>query len=232
MHGAKTQSNCALSAADLLRSCGEHLTDVSLWAAFVARFQRDIIKYLLRALKYDSIPNRTELLKDLTQEVYLRLVRNTGTALRTFRGTTDFSVKAFLARVCLGVVADHFRQPANKLRQQDAPVHPKSRDSIDMAAILKLIDVQRLVEAEESHSYRNALIFKLHYVDGFAAKAIAAFPAFSLTEAGVTTILQRLRKRITSGPPDAPRQRPATNGDNTDDAETLPRGRILKWRRR
>ena len=39
------------SAADLLRECGEKLTDRALWTQFQERFQGLIFTYLMRALR-------------------------------------------------------------------------------------------------------------------------------------------------------------------------------------
>ena len=67
-----------------------------------------------------------------------------------------------------------------------------------LSAILSWIDVERVVEGDpdRKNARRNALIFKLHYIDGFEAGEIARFPGFELTKSGVETILARLRKRI------------------------------------
>src|SRR5437588_10829764 len=86
-----------LSSADLLRECGQKLTDRALWAKFQERFQRPIFVYLLRNLKFHSKRDDVnELVADLAQEVYVRLVRNNGSLLRNFRGDTDLSVASFL----------------------------------------------------------------------------------------------------------------------------------------
>jgi DNA-directed RNA polymerase specialized sigma24 family protein len=189
-----------LPSADLLRQCGEHLGDRALWAAFVKRFQPAIAKYLRRAIALrGGTGGRTELIHDLAQEVYLRLVRNSGTPLRGFRGTNEFSVKAFLARVCWRVVSDYFRQHEGITQcGPDADAAQLPGKGIDVLAILRWIDVKRIVESDPDrpNTDRNALIFKLHYIDGFLAKEIASFPGFSLTESGVTTILTRLRRKI------------------------------------
>jgi hypothetical protein len=58
--------------------------------------------------------------------------------------------------------------------------------------------MERIVEGDpdRKNARRNALIFQLHYIAGFECGEIARFPGFELTEAGVQTILARLRKRI------------------------------------
>jgi DNA-directed RNA polymerase specialized sigma24 family protein len=150
---------------------------------------------------------------DLAQEVYVRLVRRDGHALRSFRGPTEFSVMAFLARFCSNVVSDHFQSQATLRRKaqvisideararegRDAAAGRASElDTSSLSSILTWIDVERIVEgdSDRKNARRNALIFKLHHIDGLSAVEIARFPGFELTRGGVETILARLRKRI------------------------------------
>ena len=168
----------------------------------------------MRALRLQRIKDDvSDIVPDLAQEVYVRLVQRDGHALRTFRGTTEFSVMAFLARIALSVVQDHQRQlMSEKRRANIVPIETAkagetarlgSSDSAGLnpnalSSILSWIDVERVVEGEpdRKNARRNALIFKLHYIDGFEAGEIARFPGFELTKSGVETILARLRKRI------------------------------------
>lgn len=202
------------SAAELLRECGLKLTDRALWAKFQQRFQGLIFLYLLRTLHYGSIQeDAAGIVPDLAQEVYLKLVQHDGRILRSFRGETEFSVMAFLAKISASVVQDYQRNSVRekKLGQvvsidalkaaesgdRGLPESPEF-DSNALSAILSWIDVERIVEADPDHknARRNALIFKLHHVDGFSSTEIARFPGFDLTQAGVATVLGRLRKRI------------------------------------
>src|SRR5437867_8049436 len=110
-------------AADLLRECGEKLTDRALWTQFQERFQGLIFLYLMRALRLRRIQDDTaDVVPDLAQEVYLRLVQHNGRVLRSFRGTTEFSVMAFLGRISSSVVQDYQRQLATEKRR--APIIP------------------------------------------------------------------------------------------------------------
>src|SRR5215470_16330361 len=105
------------SAADLLRECGEKLTDRALWAQFQERFQGLIFLYLMRAMRLRRIHDDAgDVVPDLAQEVYMRLVQHDGRILRGFRGTTEFSVMAFLSRIALSVVQDHQRAAASDKR--------------------------------------------------------------------------------------------------------------------
>jgi RNA polymerase sigma factor (sigma-70 family) len=199
-----------ISSADLLRECGQKLTDRGLWLLFQNRFQRPIFLLLLRTLKYhNKRGNVGELVSDLGQEVYVRLVQNNGNMLRNFRGDTEFSVRALFARVCTSVVADHFRHDGSRKRLRDNIVSieeakevieasKRERDEINFDAILSWIDIERVVAADpdRKHAQRNALIFKLHYMDGLTAEEIASYPGFDVNSSGVEAVLTRIRKRI------------------------------------
>jgi DNA-directed RNA polymerase specialized sigma24 family protein len=202
------------SAPDLLRECGERLTDRALWTKFQERFQGLIFLYLMRSLRLQRIQDdAADVVPDLAQEVYLRLVQHGGRILRAFRGTTEFSVMAFLARISASVVQDYHRYGASGKRSaQVVPIESAKAselgglfspdtaefDSNKLGSILSWIDVERIVEGDpdRKNARRNALIFKLHYIDGFESGEIAQFPGFDLTKSGVDTILARLRKRI------------------------------------
>jgi len=202
------------SAPDLLRECGQKLTDRALWAKFQDRFQGLIFLYLLRALHFRSIQeDATGIVPDLAQEVYMKLVQHDGRILRSFRGETEFSVMAFLAKISASVVQDYHRHKGReKRRGQVVSIDAVKaaefgergiRESPEfdpnaLSSILSWIDIERVIDGDpdRKNAQRNALIFKLHYVDGFSSAEIARFPGFDLTAAGVETVLGRLRKRI------------------------------------
>src|SRR5262249_55715843 len=172
------------SAADLLRLCGEKLTDRPLWAKFQQRFQGLIYLYLMRSLRIRRIQEDvTGIVPDLAQEVYLRLVQRDGRILQSFRGTTEFSVMAFLARISLSVVQDYQRAAnSEKRRGQVVPIDSvrpteHASNSSAMTTLARLIDVEKAIQADpdRKNARRNVLIFKLHYVDGFQASEIAKF---------------------------------------------------------
>ena len=199
-----------ISNADLLRECGQKLTDRELWELFQERLQKELFVYLLRTLKhYSKRDDVIELVADLGQEVYVRLVHSNGAMMRNFRGENDLSVRTFLARVCLSVVADHFRREGRVKRSNDNVVSIEDiremietprheRDELDMTSVLSWIDIERIVASDPDHknAQRNALIFKLFFIDGLKAEEIARFPGFDLSESGVGSVLARLRKRI------------------------------------
>ena len=202
-----------LPSSDLLRECGQRLTDIDLWNEFQKRFQRRIFLYLLRACRVSrgQQDELREVVLDLAQEVYVRLVQNDGRMLRSFRGQTEFAVKAFLARIATSVVADHFRYQMAEKRQaqvisidharemiENSRVDGADLDAKSVSALLSWIDVERVLRSDDDRktAARNLLIFKLHYIDGFTAPELSAFPVFSLSVSGVEAVLNRMRRKL------------------------------------
>ena len=198
-----------ISSAELVRQCGQKLGDRSLWELFQKRFQKLIFLYLMRALKFHSKRDDVaELVPELAQDVYLRLVQNKGSMLRTFRGDSDVSVAAFLARACGSVAIDHLRYSESLKRSGNVVSIEEAKEVIDRSprdhaqpnvdAILKWIDVEKLAanDPDQKNARRNAIIFKLHFIDGLTTEEIAEFPGFDLSERGVGSVITRLRKRI------------------------------------
>jgi RNA polymerase sigma factor (sigma-70 family) len=201
-----------LSSSDLLRLCGERLTDAALWKEFQSRFHKTILTFVMRVMCNAFRNDCLEEACDIAQEVYLRMLDNNGRMLRSFKGDTDFSVKAFLSRVAVNVVSDHHRrttaekrQPAEIISIEDA--REQGRDlkgeaaELDIASILSWIDVERLMDSESDrrNAARNVLIFKLHHVDGFSVQEIAGFPAFGLKETAIRDALNQMRAHLQRG---------------------------------
>ncbi len=125
------------SSPDLLRECGHRLTDPELWEEFQRRFQRRIFLYLLRACHISSgrQDRIREVILDLAQDVYVRLVQNDGRILQSFRGKSEFAVKAFLARITSSVVVDHFRYHMAEKRQAQVISIDHEREVIENARV-------------------------------------------------------------------------------------------------
>src|ERR1043165_8813719 len=103
--------------ADLVRECGERLTDPLLWKEFQFQFHRLILRSITRTMWNRYRNDCLEEACDIAQDVYLRLLSNNGRLLRSFKGQTDQSARSFLSRVAVSVVSDHFRsQQAGKRR--------------------------------------------------------------------------------------------------------------------
>jgi RNA polymerase sigma factor (sigma-70 family) len=200
--------------ADLVRECGEKLTDPVLWEKFTLRFEKPLLSFLTRAVHQTArnVPTNPdedihELVHDMAQEVYVRLVENKGRLLRSFRGETEFAVLSFLASISINVSRDRIRRLRAQRRIQevvpieeteDVDLQPASPGTMDLGAMLKWSDVERLIQAESdpTTAARNVLICKLHYVEGLTVEEIAQYPGFKLNASGIETILRRMKARL------------------------------------
>jgi RNA polymerase sigma factor (sigma-70 family) len=205
----RSGSEDSLSSADLLRECGQRFTDPDLWKEFQRRFHKTILTTVTRVMLNRFRTDCLEEAYDVAQDVYIRLLADKGKLMRTFVGDSDLAVKAFLARITVNIVGDHYRiQLAGKRRPAEIISIEHARQQgkelagegveLDIAAILSWIDVERLVESETDrrNAARNVLIFKLHYVDGFSVSEIAEFPAFGLSESAIHLVLQNMRANL------------------------------------
>jgi len=197
------------SPPDLVRECGRRMTDPSIWKEFQAQFHQLILRSITRIMWNRYRKDCLEEACDIAQDVYLRLVKNNGRLLRSFKGETDLSARAFLSMVAVSVVSNHFRsqraekkQPAEiisieDVRQQNRNL-PDEASDFDIASILSWIDVERLMESESDHrnAARNVLICKLHYVDQLTVSEIAEFPVFGLNRSAIGTVIQNMREHL------------------------------------
>jgi RNA polymerase sigma factor (sigma-70 family) len=106
------------SDPELLSLCGRG-GDAVVWDEFVARFNRRIVSFIIRERRARGIvqgANEAEVVGDLTQEVYVRLLAHDRRALRNFHGDSDLAVVAYLARVVRAVVGDHLRRERSQKR--------------------------------------------------------------------------------------------------------------------
>ena len=195
-----------LSSAQLFRQCGERLTDVALWQSFQERFHWRITTYVIRTLSILRRNPDRDTVCDLVQEVYLRLLQNNGRSMSGFREETDFAVFAFLGRMSMRAVSDHFRsQQAGKRTAEIISIDDARRfeeeskvEDLDISSILSWIDVARLIESDPDrrNATRNVLIFKLHYLEGLTVKEISQYPGFDLTEGAIEVVLKNLRMQL------------------------------------
>jgi RNA polymerase sigma factor (sigma-70 family) len=189
---------------DLVRACGENLKDRSLWDQFSKSFEKPLFAFLLRAVrqKERQQEDTRALVHDLAQEVYIRLFENNGQLLRSFRGQSEFSVLAFLARVSMNVSGDRYRRDRAQRRSAEIISIEDARDrdvaQVNLDAQTRWSDVERLIHADpdSSNRARNVLICKLHYLDRLSAEEIAQYPGFGLTANGVEAVIRRTREYL------------------------------------
>lgn len=197
-----------LDGPALMRRCALNLRDGELWAEFHSRYRRRILLFLLRAFRVrgGESDDFVQYADDWVQEVFTKLVQNAGRAILSFRGTTEFSVHAFLGSIAASVVADQLRSKrAQRRSAKIIPIDevpestvPNATGDAGFTSLIELIDLERalLTSIETRNHARDLWIIKLHFIDGLNAREIAAMPGLQLTTSGLEKVLERARNKL------------------------------------
>lgn len=214
----------SLSNAELIKLCSQSAQHRA-WEEFHQRFEKYIRMYIKKAWKGRLALNDTdsacarEVMRDLTQEVYIKLLEDDQQALKSFKGEGDISFLAYLSRIAVNIVAEHFRKQLAEKRKghmlsmdmvlDDHCVEPGGSrvlafnylssnpelDIINKIAQRELADLLgELLTGPNAR--RDQLIFKLHTVDGYSTQQIAEIEQFGLKMSSVESIIRRTRNRL------------------------------------
>lgn len=206
------------SAVALVKDCGLS-TDPAAWTEFVDAFNRRIVAAVIRERRLrglSSDPAAADAVSDLVQDVYLRLLVNDRRALRDFRGETELSVYAYLARIVRAAVGDRTRRDSSQKRHaQTVPLDAgvDGEGSTPLSELLAASEVSSpelqmreravpgrlralLAGGGVPNPERDALVFELHVLEGLSAREIAGIPALDLSLSAVEGVLRRTRERL------------------------------------
>lgn len=206
------------SAVALVKDCGLS-TDPAAWTEFVDAFNRRIVAAVIRERRLrglSSDPAAADAVSDLVQDVYLRLLANDRRALRDFRGETELSVYAYLARIVRAAVGDRTRRDSSQKRHaQTVPLDAgvDGEGSTPLSELLAASEVSSpelqmreravpgrlralLAGGGVPNPERDALVFELHVLEGLSAREIAGIPALDLSLSAVEGVLRRTRERL------------------------------------
>lgn len=213
-----------LSNRDLIA----HLVDAGpedpAWIEFLSRFERRVRLTVYRSFRIeaqqsprsDADPSG-EVVRDLTQEVFLRLLGSERRALSRFKGRSENSIYTYLNTIAVNLVRDHFK----KLRAQktppaaaslDAPVRA-AEESPDGQRIGDLVASdhpgpeqtararelqQRIAEVIRRSGFpkRDRLVFRFYFLEGRTIEEVAACRSVGLSASGVEKCIRRLRLAI------------------------------------
>lgn len=164
------------------------------WLELLRDYQRGVLHMLWRYGPRDEAA-------DLCQEVWARLLRNDGAALRSYQGG---SLKAFLGQVAKTVAIDRAR--ALRVRPQEATddeplLHAPDAAPSAEAALQdeqhrrKLAAALEQVAQAAENPGRDRDILRLHFVEGMSAREIADM-GLGLPHKGVEAVLRRARDKL------------------------------------
>jgi RNA polymerase sigma factor (sigma-70 family) len=196
------------------------------WLEFVSRFQwrirRTIHDALLRASGRQpslEIGDLLEVVDDLTQDVFLRLITGERRALAHFRGRNENSIYTYLDAIATNLVRDHLKMLRARARPAvvtslDEPKNPMSSEEPaepitlgdkltspdpDPSVTAQESELSRhIVEAVEETSKKNTagrdrLIFRLYFLEGLTVPEIASIRVIKLSASGIEKRIAKFR---------------------------------------
>lgn len=224
MAGSSRQLADGLTVSELLERCSQRPPDEEAWKEFVRRYDSAIRAsvsktYRLRASQEsDRRPQfPDDLVDDLVQAVYMRLVEEGNRALKHFEGGRENSIYYYLGIISINVVRDHFREAKAYKRPKvsfsldellevagEGGILKNAISSIDgklvagSSAGLTVEEVEAALKKAVSHrhSHRDTLIFRLRYYDGLTLEEIKQALGLEISAIGIGSILNRINIKL------------------------------------
>ena len=197
--------------------------DDPAWLEFVSRFERRIRLTIYRRFRVEAQHNRAsdvdwtgEMVRDLTQDVFLRLLDAERKPLAQFKGRNENSIYAYLGAIASNLVHDHFKT----LRAQKTPPAATSLDeklptsnaaqgpSVGESVASTRPGPEHSAEAHELRRQigaviqrlgfpkRDRLVFRFYFLEGRTIKELASSRAVGLSRSGVEKCVRRLRVAV------------------------------------
>ena len=204
-----------LANNELVKLCAQHLNNRSAWMEFYARFDERIWLVTYRECKQKriiehSVPFR-QIVPDLVQDVYVRLVENNCKALRDFIGASENSIYTYIGIIAKNVVRNYLikmgaqKRPAIDKSIDDIQSISKnwiSKDKLNIVLNDREEDLKEQIEVildrqlKGRDKERNKLIFKLYMYEGFSPEEIALQKKFSLSAKRIGNIISEIKKEL------------------------------------
>lgn len=220
----KSDSYKTISNLELVKLCA-YSKNEALWEEFYRRFSKYIKLYVRKAWKnrvsstnVDNA-NSKEALRDLSQEVYVKILESDSKALRNFQGQSESSFFAYLAKISSNIVSEYSRkQLAEKRRglemsmetlldEETCELFGSRSFTHDYLSVdgeqscftqVASQQISSLVETflDSSNSRRDFMVFKLSVVEGLSSKQIIETANLDLKSNSIESIIRRVKEKI------------------------------------
>lgn len=213
-----------LTVYELLKRCLQRPPDEDAWQEFVYRYHAAIRANVAKTFRL-RVSQETErraqfpddLIEDLVQVVYVRLVEEGNRALNRFAGEHENSIFRYLGIISMNVVRDHFREAKAQKRPKLSFSLDELLANVGEGGILKnaisgingkpmigatlnltMDDVEAALKRSVSrrHRDRDALIFKLRYYEGLTLEEIRKALGLDISPIGIGSILNRINAKL------------------------------------
>jgi len=198
------------STSSLLAACASARAEEAPWNLLVDRLGPPVRGGVLGALALCRESGDPDLVDELVQEVWCRLLERERRVLALCRGTSDHAVLGYVRRVAARVAVDVLRAGGARKRR---PLHLASLDDPERALppaadgrscpersllarerIDGLLGLCRELLGHRAHADRVRIV-RLAWLEGRSSTEIAAeLPGWTVT--GIDSLLHRLRRRL------------------------------------
>jgi RNA polymerase sigma factor (sigma-70 family) len=213
-----------LTVFQLLDRCLQRPLDEAAWNEFVRRYDPAIRAHVARTYRVrasqetDRRPQfPDDLIDDLVQAVYVRLIEQGSRALKHFEGNRENSIYYYLGIISMNVVRDSFREAKAYKRPKisfslDELLEPNGESAILKDAISDIdgrpatfpnsrFTIDEIESALKrsvgpKHRVRDMLIFKLRHFEGLTHEEIQRALGLDVSPVGIGSILNRINSRL------------------------------------
>jgi RNA polymerase sigma factor (sigma-70 family) len=212
-----------LKNTELVKHCANDPTNNEAWLEFISRYEKRIYNTITQECKKSELNNYCfqfiETVKDLVQDVYLKILENDCKALKKFRGDSENSIYSYLNIIAKNVVKNYI----TKMQAQKRPQIEKSLDDINILTeadgeaqrnnkinpgIFSTEQEVTLKILKEEIDYclaktltgkdrtRNKFIYRLYLYDGLSPKEIALLFDFHISRKRIANIIYDSKRKL------------------------------------
>ena len=199
-----------LTVSELLKLCSKRPPDEAAWQEFVRRYNTTIKAHVVKTFhkkareESDRKPQfPDDLIEDLVQAVYMRLIEDQNRALERFEGEYENSIFQYLGMISINVVRDYFREAKAQKRPKvtyslDDIVTEPPVPSPNSNVPFTLEEIERALRKSVSgrHRDRDILIFQLRFYEGLTLEEIKQALKLDLSPISVGSILNRITNKM------------------------------------
>src|SRR5215475_6093937 len=106
-----------LPSSKLFGCCSSHFDDDQYWEEFVRRFNPCLTLSVHQSYRrFSPEPPPLELVSDLLQEIYLKILQDKCAVLRRFRGKSEIEAEVYLMHIATSTAIDRLRRQRSMKR--------------------------------------------------------------------------------------------------------------------
>ncbi|HWP44476.1 MAG TPA: sigma-70 family RNA polymerase sigma factor [Blastocatellia bacterium] len=210
------------TVSELLERCSRQPCDNAAWEEFVRRYQSTIRTSVTKTFHRKAMEDLDrkpqfpdDLIDDLVQDVYKRLITDRNRALTRFEGEYANSIYQYLTAISVNVVRDYFREVRAQKRPKvsysldellengenprfSGPVSGYDGKPVSASPSFTMQEIEEALRkvVTGKNPDRDILIFQLRYYEGLTLEEIARVTGGKLSAISVGSILNRMIKKI------------------------------------